>query len=492
LFHLAALEWLEGGWPYSHLFDHKPPGIFFSQALTVIAFGEAQWGIRVVDIFVVILIGWLIGGLFGRDSQGARGAGALLACSMYYTCFSFWHTAQVEIWQALWLTLALRASLVERLRRREVALVGALCGLAFVYKYSAVLPAIFFWLFASWRLLAQEAVPRTALQALRSFAASGVVFGSAAAATIVLAFAPFAFAGALGDLWEATVLFNLHYASGSTFRFHELWDFVSNWSFPWSVLVVVAGGVTTWRFLKGGDNVWRHGALLGLFAVCFAGIIIQRRFYIYHFVILLPVAVGLVMGFLGSSKGWLTRRGTALVVLTSLVMLLAAPRRPDYEVTRYPIRIQQGIQYLLGGLSEAELNKSLTGFDHYHYDEVVSIAEWLKGDSSQGDTLCVFGFQPLFYVMSDLRCPSRFVSTHVLRMSDFFANKKVGAFNGGAHVNEFLEQLNEAPPTYIALRQGPPPPGYKVRARFTTWAIATQATGIRSTRSGSAKTLPLR
>lgn len=470
LFDLVGSEWLLGKWPYAAVFDNKPPGIFVSYLLAHLVSGGSQMGIRLFDLLIVLSIGWLLGGLIGgRERVGWRGGGAALSSSMYFTCFNYWHSAQVESWQALWLTLALCVLARERKLGLRAALgAGALCGVAFMYKYSAILPAAALWLLGAARNATPDNREESVLKTVARFTAA---FSLGAAAAVCAFLLPFALVGHLSDWWEATIAMNMHYSGGSTFRFGELWKFASRWGFPWSIGVLVAVVLTGVRLVVRRESLrWAGWGVVALFLGGLGAVIMQRRFFIYHFAVLVPATVGVFLLAMGWFRG--NRVPVAFLVLLAVLGVLFSPEKPDFEPIRYRNRFRLTVRYLSGKLDVDSFAQSFIGFDGYSYAESREVGRFLRDVASDDATLCVRGFQPMFYLQSGLRCPSRFVATHLIYLGEYLVDKPgIRLFRQGALAREYEADLRSHPPTYMSFR-GRPPAGYRVIRSFRSWHVS--------------------
>ncbi|MBW2258676.1 MAG: glycosyltransferase family 39 protein [Deltaproteobacteria bacterium] len=131
----GQVPYLEGGE------DIKPVGIYLVHAAAFALFGDHQWSIRVVELGTVLLIGWLLARLVREDGRG-WGASVLLMTGFYYTSFDYWHSAQQEVWQAALLLAAVVIAIRDPRPARRALGSGALCGAAFMLKFTAVVPAL--------------------------------------------------------------------------------------------------------------------------------------------------------------------------------------------------------------------------------------------------------------------------------------------------------------------------------------------------------------
>jgi hypothetical protein len=165
-----ALHWylgdgmLRGELPYVTGVSGKPLGIFTAHAVAIALFGNTQAAIRILEIIGVVLLGALVAACAagpGRPPRhGAVGASALLVSAVNYTYSDYWNTAHPEFWEA-WLLMAAAAVAIRDTRPgRRPLVAGLLCGLAFMFKYTAAVQSL---VIAGWCGLAalREAAPGT-------------------------------------------------------------------------------------------------------------------------------------------------------------------------------------------------------------------------------------------------------------------------------------------------------------------------------------------
>ena len=100
LFAYIGSGWLEGLWPYVDAMDHKPPGIFYVHAVLAAGFGSAaQSAIRLLEWLLLPGMGWVIAAVVvrsGRLRDGDVGAASLILAGLYFPCFDYWDSGQVE------------------------------------------------------------------------------------------------------------------------------------------------------------------------------------------------------------------------------------------------------------------------------------------------------------------------------------------------------------------------------------------------------------
>jgi len=196
-------RWLQGAIPYLDSFNQKTPGSFAVYAAVLHSIGSSptalHWGLQLYNLATLALIFWLGLRLFGPAEAFAA---ALLACLLTADPNLFGNAANTETLAMLPLTAAtiaaLRAS--ESGGRRWCALTGALGATALLFKPQVAPIAIFHFL----------AIAMTHTRWLTTLWS----FGLGCAAVLGLAGVYFWGESALWPMWDATVRFNLHYATG--------------------------------------------------------------------------------------------------------------------------------------------------------------------------------------------------------------------------------------------------------------------------------------
>jgi hypothetical protein len=343
--------------------------------------------------------------------------------------------SQCETFIALAIAAAV-ASIYRASRGRRTApwmlTAGALLGLAFVYKYNALVYALPVSLAAV--ALGVRRVPHFLL-----LKAGGAI-------SIVLFAAPFALAGSFSDLWQATVTYNLGY-SGETYdgplsfvrylvsfpiqqaRLDVLWFF---------------GGlgclVALWQSRRD-----RHAviALAWVAAACVSIAVNGSRNLPQYFVQADP-SLALAAG-LGAVVLWrlrpLPRAALIVVLIVAALRVTSFDKVVDY--TRHDLR------YLSGGFSRDEYLDRFGGQrleDKYSARAVHDLAIYLRDRSRPDDPVLVFGFSPGALVEAPRRSASRF----------FWSRPLVVGFNEGKPgygADALLDELRRARPPVVVLQR---------------------------------------
>jgi 4-amino-4-deoxy-L-arabinose transferase-like glycosyltransferase len=199
---------LAGDLPYRDAWDQKPPAIHYTYAvMRAIWPGDAAVG--GADLLAAGAVAWLLfrlGGTMGSTAAGA--ASALLFLLLSNPAFTRLGGVRLRAQCETFIAVAVTAAFLMLARRRQGAdpwtAVGAgvLFGTAFVFKYNAGIylaagiAAVWLWQRFTWRDL------------LRLAAGFAIPVG--------LMLAIFAAGGALRDLYDATIAYNVQY-SGETY-----------------------------------------------------------------------------------------------------------------------------------------------------------------------------------------------------------------------------------------------------------------------------------
>jgi hypothetical protein len=451
---------LEGRWPYADAFDQKPPLIYLVHALCTLVAGSSQMAIRVADLIAVLGIGALSTHVL-RPAGGKglpAGVGALLASGFYYTCFDYWHTAQVEIWEGLCLLAALAVARSEKGGMRKPLLAGLLTGAAFLFKFPAAVPGLLIGIFYAVGWVGPK--PRSAAGALAGFIGSAVLV---VAATVL----PWALAGHLSPLIDILYGYNAHYVAG---KIQPEVPSSTFWLDTAGIWTLCAGGL----FLTTLALAWRRAApdrrdglvLLLLIIASWISVAAQRKYYGYHWGIVVPfVTLAAVWGMQrtrvlgGGTRGLFS---AAALVLAGFLLAPNWDMNPEWNYRRH---VGASLARWTGRIDRAGFLSPFVGRYRYRYDTLEILGREIHRQAVPGDTLCVLAFEPAIYSVSGLRCPSR-----------FFASFPLGDPALGYRVKEYSDEharaLREMPPTFLVTIDPrspfiPSSPGYRYEVRKT-------------------------
>ena len=438
-------EWfLHGAIPYRDTFDYKTPGIFAIHGLLVRVLGEQMWGIRVVEIGCVLALGWATSALIRfelpKNIEVSTGFVLFATFVVYYGYFSFWDTAQCEIWALMFAFVALVAG-----RRGRHFLAGIFVGLTFLMKPPAVL------------LVAPLAwdVARPRARGL-----AGVAAGAALPIGLTLAY--FALHHALGPMRDVLFGADTQYLVGSRAvdTPGELFEALVNvitWFNPFSDLLLGVALVVLvrarWARAR-SDLPWRVVALAVLALVAVA---VQLKFYRYHSVLLVgPIVMGLEHARARLMPAWPGAGALAVAVL--------------FGISGNPSRVwlaneAPSLEYVLGVLPRASF-ASRFSIPTLAYDEHDSeaVARWLREHTSPRDVVSVRGFEPEIYALAERRGPGRFFWTTAI-------TDPKRKYKRAEWLAEDRSAIDAAkPPVIVTLADAPPGPD--AVGRFTALGYA--------------------
>ncbi len=403
LFDYVGRAWLDGAWPYEGAMEHKPPGVFLLFMLARMLDGGGQWGIRAMELVLVLSLAVPVAGLVGegRLDRGRAGLAALLCAGFYWVPMDYWRSAQTEIWivaAALWACWLAR----ERGLLAQV-LAGALLGFAFTMKFTVVLLA-----------LPVAVLVVVGGREVRPYVRGGAfVLGGLAVCTAV--FAPFLASGRGDALWASLVEFNRYYRQVVPFL---EWGWGDFWLRAAPVVTLAAGLGMVVAVLRPRDS-WRSVALwLGLTAAALLSVVWQGKYLAYHWGVALPLAAGWTLWGLDALRR-VHGRAPLVAGVSLLASSVALQRPPVFHSQDWAPRPYR--QAVLDLATVLDRDTYLDHFDYLHSTaDQAAVARQAQDLARPGDSLCVVGiFAPAVYAWTDLRCPSPFFSDHGLAYLDW-------------------------------------------------------------------------
>jgi len=427
IYAMVARTILDGGMPYRDAFDFKPPGIFLVFTLARALFGPAEWGIRVLEVAGLVAMAVAMTRLAERW-WGDRRIGVIAAglAILVHAQLDFWHTAQPESFGGMLTVFALLVAsprgaapgaAITRSPLRLIA-AGALFGAAGLLKPplaggGAALALVLGWP-ALRGLRAPPAAPHRDAPADRPpsrAAALGAALRPAGfialggALPIAACALWFAAKGALGDLHQVLFVFTPPYTAlgweGVTvlgLSWYGFAEWLSRYSGP------MALGLACLLALHPAPRE-RQGVavLLGIVAVLLAGVVMQAKFFPYHYGATWPATA--MVAALGLWKAWdrCVRRGrlaaSGLVAGFALVALARSATKDvsDSYIARCWARVSV---FARGGGDQAELDR-LASVADVNMAANREVAAFLRERVAPGAPVLIWGFEPVIYDLSD-------------------------------------------------------------------------------------------
>jgi hypothetical protein len=427
----GAFAWVgrtiaEGGRPYVDAWDNKGPAAHLPFVLTHWMTGGAAWAVHLLDL--LILAGATVSLWTGVRSltNGLVARWTALLFVFWYLGGTFYATAQPDGWAALLLIVALLPCVTQGTARsvRGYVVTGALIGCAALVKH---VYAGFLLVPVLHGVFGREVRPAGRLGAL--------AVGSLAPWALVLTW--LYAGGALGEYldlhfgYSASVhatVFELQLGE----RLQGLIDYVT--TAPVVVVLIPAALAGAWK-LRGSDR-GPGLALLAWFLLGVGIVVLQNKFFIYHWLIPFPPLVVLAAIGLGARPRDTTETASSPGVAPPLVLALAvvalghAVVHPAWEVAR-------GVSYLAG---RVDADTYTDGFGIPGPGR--RAARYIRDHSGPDDRVVIWGLGADVLVLADRRPPGRFgfVTPLIVQPESSRAQR---------YRAEFLESFDRTNPLFV-------------------------------------------
>ncbi|MBK8937163.1 MAG: glycosyltransferase family 39 protein [Polyangiaceae bacterium] len=420
IYSLVAREILAGRMPYKDAFDFKPPGIFLMYALARALFGPAMVGIRILEVAAMLGTAWgmirLSERLFGRRTVGLFAAAL---ASQIHLQLDFWHTAQPETFGAtmtIWALVLSTRALDAPARGRALGLwiaAGALFGASGLMKPPlAGAGAMVVLLVGAREILDKRSLK--ALDPLRSWIPlAGMVAGGAAPFALILGW--FWAKGALGDLHQVLFVFTPEYTKISwekqsllPMAYYGFTEWLSGYSGA-----LLAGILALLAFRPTKDEALGVAAIFGCIFVHVAGIVMQGKFFPYHWGATFPLTALLAALGLEKALVFAAARGLPGVAAFTAIFSTAAYANctaPNFGEGSFGHRNKKRLDLLLSRPADP-----VTAWDELaciaDVDAVQNraVAVYVAEHTAKEDPLFVWGFECAIYDLADRPLASKFI-----------------------------------------------------------------------------------
>ncbi len=430
IYAVVARTITEGGMPYRDAWDFKPPGIFLIYALARVFFGNAQYGIRILECLCIIgmipILMRLSTLLWGSRLIGLA-AGAVNA--FVQAQLDFWHTSQPESFGGIFtmagILLAMQGEMAhqqDKSHRRSVLFnwigSGILFGISGLLKPplaggGAVLAIIF-----AGRSILSEKEGSSFLQRLtRSSIRKAVVpilyIAAGGIIPIVLCALWFAAKGALSDLYQVLFVFTPHYTKlgweGSSFFGMAYWGF-TEWLVTYCSLMTA--GVLLFFALGLGPRE-RYGALViaSIISIHLAGVVMQGKFFAYHYGATWPPTAMLA----GFSLFWIWDRFgrhsalRAIVFYLGIVVISLGRSATKHTVESFRTRTLMRLEFFTQSPRNQAAIDRLAWIAEVNAGVNRAAGEYLKTRVPPNRPIFVWGFEPVIYDLAERPLASRYI-----------------------------------------------------------------------------------
>jgi hypothetical protein len=395
---------LSGKVVYRDVFNIKPPLTTVVHAMALVLFGHSMTAIRVLDLLWTLATALVLYTFAVRVFRSRWiGAAAGFLYSLFYYRLGYWETAQTDGW----LNLPVAGALVffilahEREDRRARLLwlaSGLCCGLAILLKYTiSALP----FLLALMLLLKHRGDLRRAVASV-AWLMLGVLVPLVLCALILFA------SGAIPAFVESQFGLVPAYAIAATktglmARFDDF--VVALFYRPRLQLpaVVLAAGILAAAVLFRRKPDRRPGLrLLAIWLLAaFGSTFSQGKFFIYHYLPLLPVAAVAGALLTVALPARLGRARLPVGISLAALLVLLAGFLPDFDRVirvasgRTPVR-----DYWLSDLHHRS--------DYYLRDDI-ELADYLRQAAPVSDRVFIWGYDPAVYFLARRGTVTRFL-----------------------------------------------------------------------------------
>jgi hypothetical protein len=418
---------LAGEMPYRDAWDFKPPGVFVVFALSRALFGGGQTGIRVLEVAGLVGTVYAMVRIADRwwgDRRIGWIAGAVTV--LVHAQLDFWHTAQPESFGGMLTVFALLAAgpllteglFTTRPATRRLLAAGALLGAAGLFKpplagAGAVLAAALALRALREHRLAHPGASHLSLVNLRAALRPVAPSVAGGVAPIALCALWFAAKGALRDLYDVLFVFTPHYTKlswvGENLPGMTYWGF-TEWLCTYSSVATV-GVLLALGFPRAPRERPGFALLAAIIAVHIAGVIMQGKFFPYHYGATWPLTA--LLAGLGYVRLWspLARRGLpgALVFLAGFAFVTFFRTATKDVEGSFLVRCRQRIAILTSSPRDVAALDRLASVADVNAAANRAVAAFLRERVPADRTVFVWGFEPVIYDLADRTPATRYL-----------------------------------------------------------------------------------
>lgn len=393
---------LAGEIPYLDRWDNKGPVTYLIYALGLLLPG--WWGMWLVNMAFLLGSAWLAFRIVQREF-GATAALFSVATFLIYARLLGKGGGLTEQYALLFQLLALFLFVcVDRRGRpdaRRCLAIGALGALSFLLRANLV--GVWLALGIYWAIRWRDA---------HSWIAWSVVGGLSVLAAVSLTFASL---GAWEEYWDATIWFNFA-QSGASFTDRIRAAMLLVWYLsPVVPLLGIGWCIGIWHHLTGKtrgeafEGIWPFVLILGPVEVTLS--MLSGYGYDHYYLALLPVGA-LYLGFLV----WLvSKEQLAAPIFLTFILL--------YATVNYHMDIYAETADIVRMVKNTDEQLSTN-----HKDRDLRVAETVKRNSGDEDTILVWGTRPQIHLLTGRDSPTRFFYQYPLIKPNYAKESDLGEF----------------------------------------------------------------
>jgi len=414
IYAVVADVMLKGGMPYRDAWDFKPPGIFLFYALAQGLFGKSMLSIRLLEVIGLVATVFGLQRLaqvfFDRPKAGLV-AGAVAA--LVHAELEFWHTGQPETFGGFLTVAALVVITLELPPGRRWLVpfaTGALFGLCALLKP----PLGGGILVCGAYLLTRE---QTHAAKLPRLAKSALLIGAGFLTPLALVVGWIAARGAWPAFWwtfhdfvPGYTKLNWADAHASGMLYYAILEAFTKFS-ALSTFGVVAAIAMTPLHAREREGIY---LVLGIIAIQITGIVMQGKFFPYHYAsTLLLISFLSGLGLYKLFRRSLVAGTGSMLALASFVVVAVNMRDGANDLPQgFWERTQMRLAFLLRQApyqSRVQLDQQLSYVADYNLDADRQVALDIRSRTGSKDSVFIWGFEPSTYFLADRPLASRWI-----------------------------------------------------------------------------------
>ena len=448
LFAYYGQQILAGRILYKDLWDEKPPGVYYVDALAILIAGETPWSIWWLGLawiaattIILFLILYTLTGMI----PALAAALVFLLTALYPDYYQRGNFTEVYALLPQVLAIAALAKYLSAGKSRWVFFLGMMTAAAFLFKptYIAMgLAALIVILYLDLRT-------NTIRQALLHLAN----FSLGVAAPLAAVTLYFASKGALLAMWQAVISYNLVYAKQG-FSLRSIYTTLSTFAvvqpmatvFTVSMASLVVFLILNWPKLihppkaeqvvgkmDGNTRLWVFVGIFAVLPVEWALVSVSGKNFGHYFLTPLPAMTG-AWAYLASEIIRSLRPGREKNIWPSLALSLLAVLSLGW--------------FLKVAVTEAPNKAQLNSFLKQHLSLSYTLNEleqYVLDNSSPAQPVLVWGLHPRINFVTGRRSPSRYA---------FPLPLLIASAGTGARFDQFMADLQAGPPALILAQPG--------------------------------------
>jgi hypothetical protein len=418
---------VRGGMPYRDGFDLKGPITFYVFAAVQMLFGRVLWGIRLLDLSLLVLAAGCFYSILKRLSVSQALSRWLALCLVFaFASRSWFHVSQPDGWAAHLVVIAVYFSLRPSPSKLNWLAAGFLIGLSALIKP-------FYILFLPLPIVMGASGAAAAIIPLLLILCGAVL-------PLLGTVAWFGWNQALGDLVAVHFDFNLNAYAGNgspglggivenvALYFWNGGDRVPAGPFGVLLIPIAAGIFYAWRERRSVG----FGLLLW-FATALGCVVLQRKFYVYHWLITFPPILAIAALALARISAQAAARVLTPVAIG--LFLAGVVIRPAWDTLCF-------FRYVAGIDSRQVYMERFKRFD-FHAFAASEAASYIKSHTRADEKVVVYGVDSVVQFLSERASATRFVYALPLGVPNKAYRDPYRA--------EYVAALRQTPPRYIVL-----------------------------------------